>query len=504
MGLAVIHTRALNGIKTIPVEVEVLTSNGLPGIAIVGLPEAAVRESKDRVRGAIKSSGFNLPQQRITINLAPADLPKEGGRYDLPIAIGILLASGQIKCPNIDQYEIIGELALGGKLRKIKGILPCAIAIKENHKTLIIPCQNEEEASLVSFSKTIVAATLLDVAAHLNQQTIINTLPNRPKNLSRTTDNNLDLSDIKGQEKAKRALEIAASGGHNILLVGPPGSGKTMLATRMLGIMPPLTEEESLETSTIYSVSQNDFDFQHWHKIPFRNPHHSASAVALVGGSSIPKPGEISLAHNGILFLDELPEFDRKVLEVLREPLESGSINISRANRSASFPANFTLVAACNPCKCGYYGDIPADRCTCSRQQIDNYFGKISGPLLDRIDIQIEVPRVPISKLQEKKPTGKNSQQIRQKVINARKIQLNRSNKINSKLSGNELEVVCKLDKPSRDLLQNAIEKLNLSARSYYRILRIARTIADLDAATKVTKTHVAEAVSYRIAAKKN
>ena len=498
MSLAVIYSRALVGIEAIPIEVEVFTSNGLPGISIVGLPEAAVRESKDRVHGAVLNCGFKIPYRRITINLAPADLPKEGGRYDLPIAIGFLIASNQLKVKNLANYEFIGELALSGNLRPINGVLPSLIATKANNRVLIIPEDNKVEAGIITKAKVLSASNLLEVCTHLSGISplpqVKSIKPNQPKYLG------FDFSEVKGQDKAKRALEIAATGGHNVLMVGPPGTGKTMLASRLPSILPPLSEAEAIETAKIYSIRHSIFNPKNWLVRPMRAPHHTASAVALVGGGSVPKPGEISLAHNGVLFLDELPEFDRKVLEVLREPLESGEIRISRATQQAEFHADFLLVASMNPCPCGYFGD-GTSRCKCTDDQISRYRNKISGPLLDRIDIHIEVPKVPVEDLQNIDFADKNnsSSKIRSKVIQARKLQYNRQNKANYQLNGKEISKFCFLGEPENQLLSSAMEKLSLSARSYFRILRVARTIADLDNKTHIRKNHIAEAISYRM-----
>lgn len=494
MSLAIVYTRARVGIDAPLVTVEVHLSNGLPGLSIVGLPETEVKESKDRVRSALLNANFEFPARRITINLAPADLPKEGGRFDLPIALGILAASKQISSDLLQNYEYLGELALSGRLRPVQGALPAAISCNADQRALFTPIENGDEAALARDSQVYTAAHLLDVCAHLNGE--------NPISQHQTTFHNgapaeLDLLDVKGQHQAKRALEIAAAGGHNLLMIGPPGTGKTMLASRLPGILPPLDDQEALEVASVQSVSGQFDPLQQWRKRPFRTPHHTASGVALVGGSSSPKPGEISLAHRGVLFLDELPEFNRKVLEVLREPLESGEITISRAARQVRFPADFQLVAAMNPCPCGYAGDA-SGRCHCSHQQIERYRDRISGPLLDRIDLHLNVPTLPKSALSQADPHSEPSAAVLDRVINARQSQLQRQQKPNRELSTSELEQHCKLSSDHKKLLETAMDKLNLSARAYHRIIKVARTIADLEGQTEIAQPHLSEAIGYR------
>jgi len=497
MSLATIYTRSSSGISAPLVTVEAHLANGLPSLGIVGLPEAAVKESKDRVRSAIINCQFEFPAKRITINLAPADLPKEGGRFDLPIALSILAASGQIPDNDLINYEFLGELSLSGELRPIKGALPTAIACQYSKHVLCLPTQNQQEASLISNVEILGAPHLLAVCSHLRgQQELPLYVPK--SHLTKSSPNTPDFSDVHGQQHTKRALEIAATGRHSLLMLGPPGTGKSMLASRLPSILPLLNEQEAVETASIYSISQHKIDTELWQIPPFRSPHHTASSVALVGGGSQPKPGEVSLAHHGVLFLDELPEFDRKVLEVLREPIENGKISISRANHQTEFPARFQLIAAMNPCPCGYLGDA-SQRCQCSPVQITRYRNKISGPLLDRIDMHIEVPRISSEMLRKGSTDGEESSAtIAQRVLQSQNQALKRQGQPNHLLSTSQIKQHCQISDADHQLLEQAIEKLGLSHRAYHRILRVSRTIADIDRQTNIQRHHLTEALSYR------
>ncbi len=495
MSLALVHTRALAGINAPEVTVEVHASNGLPAISIVGLPEAAVKESRDRVRSAIINSGFEFPNRRLTINLAPADLPKEGGRFDLPIALGILAASGQLDAQSLKDYEFLGELSLGGELQPVHGVLPSVLKAKDKQRNAIIPEKNSDEASLTTNTIIYTAKHLLEVTQHLNTG---NTL--QPLEITEQTTHHeiydVDMSEVKGQSYARRALEIAAAGQHSLLFIGPPGTGKSMLAERLRTILPPMTEEEALEAAAIKSLVGKQISHATKSIRSYRQPHHSSSSVALVGGGSNPRPGEISLAHHGILFLDELPEFDRRVLDSLREPLETGHIVISRAARQAEFPANVQLIAAMNPCPCGYLGDSQ-HACKDTPDQIQRYRGRVTGPFLDRIDLYIQVPRIKLSEARQSE-TPEDSQAIRERVIHARQKQLSRTGLANAKLKPAHVKETCALNEKDETLLLNATEKLGLSSRAHDRIIKVARTIADLDNSDSIQTHHLTEAIGYR------
>ena len=496
MALAVVHSRGLIGVEAPPVSVEVHLANGLPAFHIVGLPDTEVRESRERVRAALLHSGFDFPNRRITVNLAPADLPKGSGRFDLPIAIGILAAAAGLPQATLDRFELMGELSLTGELRPVRGALVLALAVRRAGlpRMLVLPAPSASEAAAAGYPETraairlrevweaIVDARPLPIAAVAGDPAAPGTAP--------------DLADVRGQAGARRALEIAAAGGHSLLLVGPPGTGKSMLAQRLPGLLPPMTEQEALESAAVLSLAAGGLRPGAWGVRPFRAPHHSASGPALIGGGGPPRPGEVSLAHRGVLFLDELAEFQRGVLETLREPLETGRVSISRAARQAEFPAAFQLVAATNPCPCGWHGH-PSGRCRCSPDTVARYRSRLSGPLLDRIDMHVEVPSVPQAELLSQ-PSGEPSAQVRTRVAHARRIALARQAEPNAALAGAALERHCAIDEAGRSLLAAAIERLNLSARALPRLLKLARTIADLAGLERIAPAHIAEAIGYR------
>lgn len=492
MALAIAHSRGLDGLNAPPVIVEVHIANGLPAFALVGLPDTEVKEARDRVRAAIINSGFDFPAKRITVNLAPADLPKESGRFDLPIALCILAASRQIPESSLAGHEFAGELSLSGELRPIRGALAMALQAGDNGKAFILPALSASEAGLANHGTIFAARSLLDVCAHLRGEA---RLPEAPPVDTAGVVHFPDLAEVRGQCQAKRALEIAAAGQHSLLMIGPPGSGKSMLAARLPGLMPALAGDTARASAAILSLA-GQFRPEHFGRRPYRQPHHTASAVALVGGGNPPRPGEISLAHAGILFLDELPEFDRKVLETLREPLESGQVHIARAARHASFPAEFQLIAAMNPCPCGFHGHGNG-KCRCTPDQIQRYRSKLSGPFLDRLDLIIEVPALPAEALLGK-PDGESSAAIRLRVEAALQRQNARQGCSNTRLQTRDIERHCQADAAGQHLLQQAGQRLGLSARAWHRVLKVARTIADLAGSAELQAAHVAEAIQYR------
>ncbi len=493
MTVATVASRALAGIDAPEVSVEVHLGPGLPSFHIVGLPDTEVREARDRVRAALNHAHFEFPARRITVNLAPAELPKDSSRFDLPIALGILAASGQLSTQGLPGQEFAGELSLTGELRAVRGALAMALAARAAGRSFVLPEGNAPQAALAQGARILPARTLLEVVAHLAGEA---RLPPYAGELHTSAASYPDFSEVKGQQQVKRALEVAAAGSHSVLMVGPPGTGKSMLAARFPGILPALSDAEALEIAAIHSVSAHGFEAMRWGERPYRAPHHSASAAALVGGGALPRPGEISLAHHGVLFLDELPEFDRDVLEALREPLESGRVSIARAARQAQFPARFQLVAAMNPCPCGHCGDR-SGRCRCTPERIARYRGRVSGPLADRIDIKLEVP--PPREAELLAPvSAESSAAVRARVEDSRRLQIERQAKPNALLGTREIDRFCATDREGDQLLRHALARLLLSARAYHRVLRVARSIADLAGKATIAAEHVAEAIQYR------
>jgi magnesium chelatase family protein len=493
MSIATVASRALAGIDAPEVTVEVHLGPGLPAFHIVGLPDTEVREARDRVRAALNHARFEFPARRMTVNLAPAELPKDSSRFDLPIALGILAASGQLSPQGLQGLEFAGELSLTGELRGIRGALAMALSARGAGRGFVVPEANAPQAALADGARIFPARTLLDVVAHLAGEAPLSEYSGSRACASPSYP---DFADVKGQQQVKRALEVAAAGGHSVLMLGPPGTGKSMLAARFPGILPPLSELEALEVAAVHSVSTQGFDAARWGERPFRAPHHSASSAALVGGGNVPRPGEISLAHHGVLFMDELPEFDRDVLESLREPLESGRVSIARAMRRADFPARFQLLAAMNPCPCGHCGDR-SGRCRCTPERIARYRGRVSGPLADRVDIKLEVPAPREADLVAA-AAGEPSASIRTRVGQARALQLARQGMANALLGPREIDRFCETDREGDQLLRHALARMLLSARAYHRVLRVARSIADLAGAATLSAEHIAEAIQYR------
>ncbi|WP_339858990.1 YifB family Mg chelatase-like AAA ATPase [Pseudohongiella acticola] len=500
MSLAVVYTRANQGVDSPLVTVETHLSNGLPALSMVGLPETAVRESRERVRSAILNAGLEFPARRITINMAPAGVPKSGGRYDLAIALSILAASEQLPKGKLATTEVLGELALAGDVRGVQGVLPAVIAARDAGRSLMVPAANTDEATLVVGATTFAVTTLQQACQHFVDQPLDELVHSRNTAQADACPSPVDMADIRGQHLAKRALLIAAAGAHNMLMVGPPGTGKTLLANTLPGLLPTLSEAHALASASIRSVAGQPLNAGQWAVPPFRAPHHSASGVAMVGGGRHLTPGEVTLAHAGVLFLDELTEFKRHVLECLREPLESGTVTIARADYRVTFPARFQLIAAMNPCPCGYHGDSQG-QCRCTPERIARYLEKISGPLLDRIDLHVEVPRLDYRELMGSEPGDdltSGSAALRERVVSARERQLVRAGVLNSRLTAAQLESVCALNKDSDALLQQIVERLRLSARACHRLIKLARTIADLESSPDICPKHLAEAASYR------